>query len=552
MWLFDISNRLTRFLLLGVSLVFCLVVLSRYQLLNGFSLLQGDRYDAVIAATILEHWFHVFSGEATWTEVNYFYPYTKTIAQTDAYFLIGVAYFPFRLLGLDPFISVELANLLIKSCGFIGAYLLSRKVFSLPFYWALLLAVLFTLSNGMTIHGQRIQFATIAFAPILALLLWSTIEGFVDDNMAKFKKSGCISGVFFGAWCITCFYMAWFFFFFFSIFLAILLIFSKNGPIKFHILNRKLINHYRAVVLVVSCALISMVPFIYVYLGKSLEVGTRSYHTVKQHTIPLQGILQVGHENILFGPMYNYILSYITPDYARYGEYYNTGFNFILFFIFVCGCVYFIKQKRRTRIDTILQAMVFASLFTWALTLKIFGASAWFFVYHLFPAAKALNVVAAYQIFLALPVLIIAVKYLSMQRLSPAIIGLIVALLIAGEINKPYLHLERQVELDRMDLPHAPPNTCRVFYTTGWLVQENSFNEYVNNTYPHNVTAMIIAQNIGIPTINGIASFNPPDWNFGYPHKSDYDERVLAYAQKYNITGLCRLELNSKKWMEIN
>jgi hypothetical protein len=111
-------DRFQRALVVGIFWAFCILVVSRYQLLNGFTVLNGDRYDAVIVATILEHWFQVFSGDAYWSEVNYFFPYTRTIAQTDAYFLIGVAYFPFRYFGLDPFLSTELANLIVKSSGF--------------------------------------------------------------------------------------------------------------------------------------------------------------------------------------------------------------------------------------------------------------------------------------------------------------------------------------------------------------------------------------------------------------------------------------------------
>jgi hypothetical protein len=50
--------------------------------------------------------------------------------------------------------------LVIKSTGFVGAYLLCRKAFSFSFYWAMLAAILFTLSNGMTVHSFRLQLAT--------------------------------------------------------------------------------------------------------------------------------------------------------------------------------------------------------------------------------------------------------------------------------------------------------------------------------------------------------------------------------------------------------
>lgn len=71
---------------------------------------------------------------------------------------------------------------------------------------------------------------------------------------------------------------------------------------------------------------------------------------------------------------------------------------------------------------------------------------------------------------------------------------------------------------------------------------------WVNNFYAHNVSTMLISQIYGIPTVNGVVSFNPPDWNFGFPNQGGYDDRVLQYAKKHRVEGLCRLDLNSKIW----
>jgi hypothetical protein len=343
--------------------------------------------------------------------------------------------------------------------------------------------------------------------------------------------------------------MAWFFTFFFTVFAVVILI--RGGRFGFSVLKDRLAAHYGSVIFVVGSTLVSLFPFVYAFVPKSSEVGVRSYEEVSAWTVPLDGILQVGNENFLFGQLYNSILFYISPSYSPHGEYYNTGFSIVLFFLFVCGCVQVAKYARQQSTEVVLPSLVIATLVTWMLALNISGYSAWFFVYHAFPGAKALRVVAAYQIFLALPVVIIAVKYLSMQRIALPIVLLLSVLLVAGEINKPYLlNLDRLAELDRISLPHLPPEECRVFYTSGWEGQERLGGP--ENFYAHNVSAMFLAQIARIPTINGIASFNPPDWNFAYPNKPDYDERVLLYSKKHGITGLCKLDLNSKQWVLVN
>ena len=122
----------------------------------------------------------------------------------------------------------------------------------------------------------------------------------------------------------------------------------------------------------------------------------------------------------------------------------------------------------------------------------------------------------------------------------------LVGLLIASEINEPYLAFDRARELRRMALPQAIPDSCKVFYVAG-LSQSEEVDE-MGAIYAHNVVAMYIARQIGVPTVNGIASFNPPDWNFKYPNRPDYDARVLDYAAHRDLTGLCRLDLPSKRW----
>ena len=429
-----------------------------------------------------------------------------------------------------------------------------RKVFAIPFHWALLAAILFTLSNGMTIHSSRIQLATVAFAPVMALLMWSAIKAFIKPNALQFIIWSGLAALLFGAWCMTCFYVAWFFVFFLTAFTIVILVIS--GIEGMALLRSRITSQPGSFLFAVCAAVICLVPFVYTYLPKSLEVGVRPYWTaVFVHTVPLEGILQVGRDNILFGPLYNDLISYLPGDPVwRDDEYYDTGFTIPLVFLFVCGCFYVMKTRREIYGGAILQATVIATVATWLLALNLFGYSAWFLVYELFPGARALAVVSAYQVLLALPVAIIAVKYLSMRRMRAWTAIFVAAILIVSEFNRPYLALDRAAEMARISVPQAPPSDCRAFYVSGWKGQEEmpGYTDAIRSWYSHNVTAMLIAQEVGIPTINGIASFNPPDWNFGNPNAGDYDQRVRVYAEKYHITSLCRLDLNTKQWSPVN
>jgi hypothetical protein len=169
--------------------------------------------------------------------------------------------------------------------------------------------------------------------------------------------------------------------------------------------------------------------------------------------------------------------------------------------------------------------------------------------HHIFPGAKALRVVSAYQIFLAMPVVLLAVKFLSTRRFAPIISIPIAALLLIAELNVPSLGLNREAEMKRVSLVQKVPSACKAFYVSGWNEQDQpTGTQYHANTYPHNVSAMLIAQLARIPTINGISSFDPPDWNFGNPYHKDYDLRMVNYGHNHNVKGLCKYDLNKKEW----
>ncbi|AYH45325.1 hypothetical protein CDA09_23120 [Azoarcus sp. DN11] len=108
------------------------------------------------------------------------------------------------------------------------------------------------------------------------------------------------------------------------------------------------------------------------------------------------------------------------------------------------------------------------------------------------------------------------------------------------------MFLDRVAELERISLPSLPHKDCRAFYVSGWSGQENLGG--FADIYAHNVSAMLIAQFAGIPTVNGFASFNPPGVNFSRPNASDYEQRIYNYAKRHRISNLCKLDLNSKIW----
>lgn len=108
-------------------------------------------------------------------------------------------------------------------------------------------------------------------------------------------------------------------------------------------------------------------------------------------------------------------------------------------------------------------------------------------MFHLFPGAKALRIVAAYQIFLTLPVIVIGIYYFSSvsHKMPPAILFLLVSLLCIEELNIGNTGLIRAVELKRVSLRDQPPQQCSSFFVTGWPNQSRvtAYPDWINNLY---------------------------------------------------------------------
>ena len=140
------------------------------------------------------------------------------------------------------------------------------------------------------------------------------------------------------------------------------------------------------------------------------------------------------------------------------------------------------------------------------------------------------------------------------MRSKPWLAVLVVALLVAENLSaESVARLSRSTQRAALWAVPAPPAGCASFYVVAARRNEPLFlNAEKNGRYPHNVDAMFLAELWRVPTINGFSSFNPPDWKFADPLAPDYDARVMDYAQRHKLRGLCRLDVRqAQPWMRI-
>jgi len=547
---------LTNLITLLLALIATLLLIYRFQILNGFELLLGNNtYDNTIHTAILEHWFNVFKGINSWSEVNYFFPYTKTIAQTDAYFLISIFYIPFRLLNIDPYLSTEFAGVCLKIFGFISAYVFSKLVINLKHNYATLIAILFTLNNAMTIHGYRIQLATVAFLPAFAILLYLTIKYLNSNNKKLYLLSGTSFSFLFGLWCFTCLYGSYFFFIFLVMFLFVNIVFNFS---KIVFIANQIKKFYVYSFLIILTMAISLIPFVTTFYPKSQESKPRSLDAIIYSTVRIEELMQVGSNNLFNYPVFQRFIGVISPNYLPNlnWEYYNVGFTLAVSILFIFALIGFLRNFKTLKSNLVYQ-LGFTSFLFIVLIVNVFGKSLWLYVYSYFPGGKALGVISVSLIFLAFPIYVFIVYFISNVIKKKIMLFPIIFVLIIGEINSPPLKLDRSKEIEMNFTVSPPAMECNSFYVSGWDNQESNpgYWEWFNNQYAHNVSAMLLSQKLNIPTLNGMASFIPKDYDLVgpngtafSPNSDEYKKRISNYISDRNLEKVCRLDLNSKIW----
>ncbi len=535
----------------GGALVATLAVFFRLQLINGFTVLFGDRGDAVIVAALLEHWFNVFRGLEPWDMPQYFYPHADILGYNEGFFLFGAIYAAFRFVGLDPFLSSELVTAAVKIIGFAGFFLATREIFRISFIWALFGAVLFTLAHNSFTHAFHAQLQAIAFAPVFWFLVARVIRAMiVRPGGAAVAAWGAGAALFYAAWLISAYYMAWFTGFFTLVLSAILLVMAPRAARAetFRVLQRNL----RPLFLCTLIAATALLPFLIVYLPKARETGMHPFATALSFTPSLLDIVNVGSDNWMFGRIRDLLIRITCPDCYLDTDERTVGLAPLLLLVFLVAGATLRPWRDRHWRTLLVTAIALAVVLCWALAVHVGEHSAWYAIYQLVPGAAGVRVIARLQIFLTAPLLAVVVWFLarSTSRVSTPVLAALSGLLLFAEMNTGAVDLDRRAALARVMVTTPAPPSCTAFFVSAAADQgEDGPGDAL---FKHNADAMLISELTHLPTINGFATFTPPDWNFASPRQPDYLSRVRHYATAHNLTGLCRLDLPSQRWQPLD
>jgi hypothetical protein len=527
-----------------MAAILCLGFFFRGQIGNGFTLLLGDRHDGVIELAILEHWWNVLRGLEPWDRTAWFHPVPATLGYNDGYLIFGLIHGGFRALGIDPFLAAELVNVTTRALGFAAMLALGRRAAGLPFPAALLGAAIFTIANNLFIRGSHAQLFSVSFVPVLAL----AADGALRALWAGQRGALLCWGTGFCLWFATClltgFYMAWYAAFFAAALLPAWLAVA-GGAARRHLLGALRRQAWPLVALAVLGVGVNL-PFLLLYLPKAAETGMHPWGEVLQHVPEVLDVMNVGPQNLAWGWLVTALNDTFRPGFPAWSER-MTGWPPGLLLLFGAALVWLARAGPALRV-ALLRAIALAAVATWALIIQIDGHTAWEWVWRYAPGAKAPRVVARYQIFLGVPLVLVTMAFLASRAWPRPVLGLVAALLLVEQANSyAPLFLDRPYELARLRAVPAAPAACRAFYVSAART-ESRFGEAVDDPYNHNVEAMLVASVGHVPTVNGISTFNPPHWPGGIPADAAYRAAVARFAEAWGVTGLCPLDLRAMRW----
>jgi len=545
-------SPLSRGFILLLFYIAALGVFFRLDFLSHFATVINDRYDGIIEISLLEHWHNVLRGLEQWDTAIFFYPYTATLGYNDGYFLYGIIYSFFRTLGVDPFLAGDLVSMAVKSIGFFSCYYVTRHIVKIDFIFAAFAALIFTISNNSYFQEVHAQLFSVAFTPLMTILIYKAATAFNARSQKKLMIWGSLTGIFYAAWLLTSYYMAWFYAYFSLVFIIIYL--SCLGP-KLNVFIEGLRQNSRVLLVVGIVSCLALLPFLALYLPHR---GLTANHG-PDWTPALFDAFNIGYSNFLFGSLYEWLDHIVRIDNKDYSEY-ACGITPALFFVFLVSAYRnFNWQKmsfrKNLKNQNIFIVITLTIIISWLMTVHIMGwhhkghqihLTFWRELYYILPGGIGIRTICRYGILLAFPIIIIAIHGLSGLAHKSMLLALFLCCLITAEqVNSGHTGgMIRNSEIARIGMLTSPPQDCQVFYAS--VPREGT--AVTNLEYSHNVDAMLSAELLHVPTINGFASYNPTDWNFKDTYAPDYHDRIMAYATAHHLQNLCALNLETLQW----
>ena len=495
-----------------------------FRKMYGSVLLFGDTGDGRLTMLITEHWYHVFQGRASVTELGIFYPAPNTLGYSDLLLGFGLIHSVFRLFGLDMYLAYKYTILFVHAVGTFTCWYLLKRVLGVKPVWAFFGTLAFSFSDSYITSLNHAQLVAISLIPLFATFVIRFFQFLPERKKRNLYAVAAIVVI------ELVLYTAWYIAFFSALFAGIcLVVWLLLGTGKKGYLKEQFTYFFRTVrydlLFYAVTGIVLTIPFIMLELPISKMSGGRDYYEFANEMIPtLLGVFHVSPDNWLLG---QWLESFDSLKGANHEI--IRGFSVVLLGLFAVGLVRVVIQLRRkeepesgdvrkNKTVWFLYGIIAVSvLINVLLSIRWNdqGLSGWYLVYKLVPGGKSIRAVGRIFLFLNFPMAVITAciwsretgKETKNQWLRYGCSVLAVVLLFATNLNTigTYAFWDKDSSQERLAKISAPPKDCETFYLIH-AYPEVAYIPFVQTD------AYEIADAYQINTINGYSGLTPPDW----------------------------------------
>ena len=516
---------------------------------SGFDKMFGDIGDNRLIVLYHEHWLQVLRGQVSWTSPNYFYPAKGVLGYSDTCVLNEVFYLPLRLARLDPFLALQWTIVLMSLTGFVSLFFFLRLLTQLsrPVCGALSLVCIF--ANNLYVSTSHLQLLSLFWIPpvlLLGLCAWRANT----PRAQRALSGGC--GLLFGALTYSTFYIAWFAGFAMVIFVAVVGVLRVRSAGWRHCQAVLRLLWSRAAMFVIGFAL-AMIPFVITYLPALRKSGGRPYSVVMALAQSPRDVVNVGSTNYLWGSL---VRGQLPASRITNVELSTAVTPFVL--MLLLSAVFIALRQRRAGTHVALAEACIASGITAGVIILLpidFGfASLWRVPWAVVPGASGIRAVGR-GVVVAAPIAVIGIAIgirlipeyrhlVASRRWRSAGLCAVLTLAVIEQINLGQNSgIDRSEQLATLASTPVPPPECQSFYViSSTIAPVASFHSEID--------AMLLAQRIGLPTVNGYSGLAPDGFGALNPDDANYVALINDWAyRQHDLPGLCTYARLDRRWI---
>lgn len=532
------------FMILVLEAVFFHNILFNDQLIGG-------RIDSKLNTFFIEHWFQVFCGNETWTELDCFYPATHVISYSDMMLGFSFPYILFRMLGMNMYLAMKWTMVFVHAAGSFGMYFLMRRCAKTAVVPAMLSVVAFSLSNSYYFIMVNVQMVYISTLPLLLILVYCYCTHLEQKNRFLY---GLAAIALFALQFYTAFYVGYLFALMLMICLPVVLAAMCVGRKQRWCLCilENIKRRWKDGVFFLLCLAVLMMPFVWLYLPTLERTGGRDWAAVAAFIPGIKQALGLAEADKtlmlaqhLDESKFNLTLGIPLVDLLIFG---------ILFFVFLWKyCVK--KQKISGGLKALIICLCILVIVSFPLAVQYRGFSPWYLIYHFVPGASAIRAVPRWYNLLTFPLAVVMGLLLqNVLAQGTRNVGKMIAVVFTavifcsnhfeGGICSDWSVGEEEVFISNIT---SPPEDCDIMY----LTDTGQTSEKVEGELQ--MDAWTIAKYFDIHTINGYSGQEPENWEV-YVINEDVDKDAEDWLRLNQISDktVYAYDIGSGEWTRLD